>query len=165
MMRFKSFIRPTAVLAACAWALTATGAAAQGANAPAGWLITAEEAKRFGGEDGFNEPPALRPRAAVPQIEIVKPELASDLRVKAPFAIAVNFRSQADSAIDPRTFKVMYGALKIDITQRLTAFVKVTKDGFNLDSANIPAGRHRLTLQVMDEKQRLAERELRLEVE
>jgi hypothetical protein len=128
-------------------------------------LITAEEAKRFGGEDGFNEPPALRPRAAVPQIEIVKPELASDLRVKAPFAIAVMFRSQADSAIDPRTFKVMYGAFKIDITQRVTAFVKVTKDGFNLDSANIPAGRHRLTLQVMDEKQRLAERELRLEVE
>jgi hypothetical protein len=59
----------------------------------------------------------------------------------------------------------MYGAFKIDITQRVTAIVKVTKDGFNLDSANIPAGRHRLTLQVMDEKQRLAERELRLEVE
>ncbi len=135
------------------------------ANASSGWLVTPEEARRFGGEDGFNAPAALRPRAAVPQIDIVKPELASDLRVKSPFAIAVMFRSQADAAIDPRTFKVMYGALKIDITQRLTGLVKITKDGFTLDSANIPPGRHRLTLQVMDEKLRLAERELRLQVE
>ncbi len=172
--------RGKGALTLCAWALAASGAAAQLAsvpaagpaagpqalaNAPAGWLVTAEEARRFRGEEGFNEPPALRPRAAVPQIDILKPELATNLRVKAPFPIAVMFRSQADAAIDPQTFKVMYGALKIDITNRLTGFVKVTRDGFTLDNASIPPGRHRLTLQVMDEKQRVAERELRLEVE
>ncbi len=135
------------------------------AAAPAGWLVTAEEARQYRGAQGFEEPPALRPRASVPLIDIVKPELMADLKVKAPFPIAVTFRSQADAAIDPRTFRVMYGALKIDITNRLTSFVKVTKDGFTLDNANIPPGRHRLTLQVMDEKQRVAERELRLEVE
>lgn len=130
-----------------------------------GWLVTPAEAREFKGEEGYNEPPALRPRAIVPLIDILKPEAAADLKVKAPFAIAVLFKSQADSAIDPATFKVMYGAFKIDITSRITKFVKVTKDGFSLENAQIPVGKHRLTMQVMDEKQRMAERELRVEVE
>ena len=41
----------------------------------------------------------------------------------------------------------------------------MTQDGFSLDNARVPPGRHRLTLQVLDGKQRVAERELRLEVE
>ena len=135
------------------------------APVPDGWLVTAAEALEFKGEEGFYAQPALRPRGAVPQIDILKPEPAPDLKVKAPFAIAVQFIGQADAAIDPSTFKVMYGALKIDITSRITRFVKVTRDGFALDNAQIPAGKHRLTLQVKDEKQRLAERELRVEVE
>ena len=67
--------------------------------------------------------------------------------------------------IDPASFKVMYGALKFDITSRVTKFVKVTPQGFAIDKAQITTGKHRLTLQVLDQKQRLAERELRLKVE
>lgn len=132
---------------------------------PDGWLVTAAEAIEFKGEEGFYATPALRPRAIVPLIDILKPEPVADLKVKAPFAIAVQFKGQADALIDPATFKVMYGAFKIDITSRITKFVKVTKEGFALENAQIPAGKHRLTLQVQDEKQRVAERELRLEVE
>jgi hypothetical protein len=131
----------------------------------AGWLVSPAEALAFKGEDGFNAQPALRPRAVVPLIDIIKPETVADLKVKAPFAIAVLFKSQADAPIDPSTFKVMYGAFKIDITSRITKYVKVTKEGFALENAQIPAGKHRLTMQVMDEKLRVAERELRLEVE
>ena len=132
---------------------------------PDGWLVTTEEALEFKGEVGFNEQPALRARGAVPQIDILKPEPAPNLKVKAPFAIAVQFIGPADAAIDPSTFKVLYGALKIDITSRITKFVSVTKDGFSLENAQIPAGKHRLTMQVQDEKHRVAERELRVEVE
>lgn len=132
---------------------------------PEGWLVTASEAMEFKGEDGFNEQPALRPRAVAPLIDILKPEPVADLKVKVPFAIAVQFRSQPDAPIDPATFKVMYGAFKIDITSRITKFVKVGKDGFSLENAQIPVGKHRLTMQVQDEKQRVAERELRVEVE
>ena len=60
---------------------------------------------------------------------------------------------------------MLYGALKFDITSRITKFVKVTPAGFSLENAQIPVGKHRLILQVQDEKQRLAERELRIEVE
>ena len=59
----------------------------------------------------------------------------------------------------------MYGALKIDITSLVVRFITVTKDGFTLDQAQLPAGKHRLTLQVQDSRQRVAERELRVEVE
>lgn len=146
---------------------TYSGGSIRGALAtvPDGWLVSPSEAREFRGEDGFNEQPALRLRAVVPLIDILKPEPAADLKVKAPFAIAVQFRSQADAAIDPSTFKVMYGALKIDITSRITKYVTVTKEGFSLENAKIPVGKHRLIMQVMDEKQRVAERELRVEVE
>ena len=134
-------------------------------TAPKDWLVSPAEALSYQGEGGFNEQPALRARAVVPQIDILKPEPVADLKVKAPFSIAVLFKAQSDAAIDPGTFKVMYGALKFDITSRITKFVKVTATGFSLDNAQIPVGKHRLTLQVQDEKQRVAERELRVEVE
>ena len=128
-------------------------------------VVTSSEAIEFKGEEGFNEPAALRPRAVVPLIDILKPETGPDNKLKAPFPITVAFKGQSDAPIDPSTFKVLYGALKIDITSRITKFVKVGKDGFTLDNAQIPQGKHRLTLQVQDEKQRTAERELRVEVE
>ncbi len=168
--------RTTALLLLAALAFPVSTARAQGLNGksagpavlpvlPEGWLVSAAETRDFRGEEGFNEAPALRPRALVPMIDILRPEPAADLKVKAPFAITVQFRAQADAPIDPATFKVMYGAFKLDITGRITKFVKVTQDGFSLENAQIPVGKHRLTLLVLDEKQRVAERELRFEVE
>lgn len=152
-------------LAAAMIVLAATASWAQVPTAAQDWLVTPAEALQFKGEEGYNEAPRLRPRGAVPLIDILKPESVPDLKVKAPFPIAVQFRGQSDAAIDPSTFKVMYGALKIDITERITKYVQVTAAGFSLDNARIPTGKHRLTLQVKDEKQRVAERELRVEVE
>jgi hypothetical protein len=171
MSLLKNNVFAIAVIAACAcpsWAQAKNSAVKTQLALAAvadGWLVSPAEAQAFKGEEGFNEPPALRPRAVVPLIDILKPEAVADLKVKAPFAISVLFKSQADAPIDPSTFKVMYGAFKLDITSRITKFVKVTKDGFSLENAQIPSGKHRLTMQVMDEKQRVAERELRVEVE
>ena len=150
--------------AACVLTASAQSAAPLAA-APAGWLVTTDEAQDFQGEAGFNQAPALRARALVPVIDIVKPEPVPDLKVKAPFAIVVEFNGQSDAEIDPATFKVLYGALKVDITTRITKYVTVSKDGFALENAKIPPGKHRLTLQIQDTKQRVAERELRIEVE
>jgi hypothetical protein len=134
-------------------------------DVPSGWLVSGPEALQYRGEAGFNEAPALRPRAAITQIVILRPEPGVDMKVKAPFAIEVQFKAQPDTPIDPATFKALYGAFKVDITNRITQYVKVTQEGFTLDNAKIPVGKHRLTLQVFDEKQRIAERELRVEVE
>ena len=130
-----------------------------------GWLVTAQEAAAFKGQAGFDETAALRPRAVMPLIDISKPESQTEGKIKTPFPIVVAFRGMTDAEIDPASFRVFYGALKIDITNRITQHVKVTREGFSFDKAQIPAGRHRLTLQIQDTKQRVAERELRIEVE
>lgn len=132
---------------------------------PDGWLVSPAEAKAFKGEEGYNEAPALRPRAVVPLIDIIKPDAVGEQKVKAPFAIQAQFKGQADAPIDPSTFKVLYGALKIDITSRVSRNAKLNRDGFSFDKAQIPAGKHRIILQVQDSKQRVAERELRVDVE
>ena len=153
----------TALGAALALAMS-TGAWAQNAGAPV-WLIQPDEAVQYQGETGFLAPPSLRPRAAVPVIDVLQPELMPEVKLKSPLSIAVAFKPLADSRIEAGTFKVFYGALKFDITSRLAQYTQVSSAGFKLDNANIPKGRHRLTLQVQDDKQRLAERELRIEVE
>lgn len=152
------------VLAVTTFVLFTTSAAFS-QTAITDWLITPKEATSFKGEEGFNEPIALRPRGLMPSIDIIKPEPTIDTKIKAPFAINVVFRPQPDAAIDPTSFRVLYGALRVDITGRITKFVKVSPTGFLLENAQIPAGKHRLTLQVQDEKQRVAERELRVDVE
>jgi hypothetical protein len=138
------------------------GAAAAAAD---GWLVSPAEALSYQGLQGFEEPPMLRAKAVAPVIDILRPQPTSDMKVKAPFAIEVQFKRQSDAEIVPSSFRVLYGALKIDITPRVTKFVKVSEQGFTLENAQIPVGKHRLTLQVEDDKQRLAERELRFEVE
>ena len=135
------------------------------AEAPNGWLVSPAEALDYRGLQGFEEEPMLRAKAVMPVIDILKPQVGMDTKVKAPFAIEVQFKSQPDAGIVPSTFRVLYGALKLDITSRITKFVRVSEQGFNLENAQIPVGKHRLTLQIQDDKQRLAERELRFEVE
>jgi hypothetical protein len=132
---------------------------------PDGWLVSPAEALAYQGLQGFDEEPMLRAKALAPVIDILKPQPGADMKVKAPFAIEVQFKGQPDSGIVPASFRVLYGGLKIDITNRITKFVKVSEQGFNLENAQIPVGKHRLTLQIQDDKQRLAERELRFEVE
>lgn len=129
------------------------------------WLVNPAEAIQFEGEAGYLAQPALRARAVMPLIDILQPEPVPDAKLKAPFAIAVAFRPQNDAPIDVSSFKVLYGGLKFDITSRLTQYTQISAEGFKLDKANIPKGKHRLTLQIQDAKQRLAERELRIEVE
>lgn len=132
---------------------------------PDDWLVTPAEALEYKGEEGFNERPALRMRSVMPVIDILQPQPGPELKVKAPFAITAQFTGQVDAPIDPSTFKVLYGAMKFDITGKITKFSTVTKEGFTMENAQIPVGKHRLILQVQDEKRRIAERELRLEVE
>lgn len=144
---------------ALALSLAATGAQASG------WLITPAEAVEMGGAAGYDAPLPLRGRNASPRIELERPDLAAQPKVKAPVSITVRFVPLPDAALDLASFRVLYGALKVDITSRLEKFVRLTPAGFSLDNAQIPSGRHRLVVQVRDGKDRLAEADLRFEVE
>jgi hypothetical protein len=83
-----------------------------------------------------------------PQIEVVHPRL--DSPVASPTAIQLLFVPSASSTVRPETFKVLYGRLRIDITQRLVNAAKVTTDGITVKEASLPKGAHRLVLSIED---------------
>lgn len=135
----------------------------RGRSSDADLLVSPQEVQQFQGSAGFDDPLPLRPRGALPSIDILQPA-PGEQKVKAPFAIQLRFRS-SDSSIVPDSFKVLYGALRLDITDRIRKYAQPSAEGISIDKANIPPGKHRITVQVADDKQRVAEREIRIEVE
>jgi len=151
--------------------LAATLAAAGSAWAqavPTFDLVTAAEAgqaaKAEAEAPGIITPrqvPAPRPNA--PGIKVVTP-VAAGTPVAAPLRIEVAFTPQPGSRIVPSSFRVLYGLLKIDLTERLRQHATVSESGVVVDRANVPDGQHRLFLQVADDKGNTAEQELRIRV-
>lgn len=144
-----------------------TGGGIRGALAPVpdGVLVTGAEAREFMGEAGFNEPAPMRTRGLIPAIEILQPRPAADLKVRTTFAISVQFRSQGDAPVVPSTFRILYGANRVDITSRMVGRGQLTAQGFSYAQAQVPPGKHKLVFQVVDERHRVAERVLRFEAE
>ncbi len=170
-----------AVCAPAAWAQTARSDAGQGKSGTTipysgggirghrdlvadGSLVTPEEAREFRGDSGFEQPLPIRPRSLRPGIDLERPTPAPGVKLKSPFTVALQFRPLGDVPIVPDSFRVLYGAAKVDITARVTQNAKPTPEGIAFD-ARLPPGRHLLTVQVQDAQQRSVERELRFEVE
>lgn len=147
-----------AVLAACALMLPSVAAAFN--------LVTLQEAQASAAHDAANPPARFAVRSIDPlgpRIEIVSPDLASALQ--SPLAIVVKFQAVGGAEIIPESFRAQYGAFRIDITDRLLKATKVTKDGINVERAELPSGSHRLLLKVEDNVQRITEREVRFTVQ
>lgn len=172
-------------------ALSAGSAFAQGAQSPASprppqraapqlafQLITPAEATRDRDARPKNETldmPEVRARgmpganpaaaAAAPNvfaIHVVAP--TPQEAVTAPLRIELTFVAPPGTRVVPSTFRVLYGVLKIDLTERLRRFATISERGVVVDRAVVPDGLHRLFLQVADDKGNVAEQELRLRV-
>ena len=121
-------------------------------------LVTDEEVSREASyaaavDDAF-EPRAV-PAPGAPVIEVRSPTALAGL--KAPFPINVAFKTSDGAEALPGTFKVFYGRLRLDITDRVLQKVHVGREGVVIDEADIPAGSHRLLLQVRDSRDRIGE--------
>ena len=134
-------------------------------------LITAAEAKNeaVAAAGAPSEPrtrgmPVTKP--GQPAIRVVTPTTAdsSAAGVPAPLRIELAFKPAPGTRIVPSTFRVLYGLLKIDLTDRLKKHATVTETGVIVDQAQVPAGQHRLFLQVADDQGNTAEQELRIRV-
>lgn len=164
----------TALLAAWAGAAaaqtSAPGRAANPGPALAFELITPAEARRDREARPKNEapePPEVRTRSvpgATPAfgIRILAP--TAQASVTAPLRIELAFDTPPGARVVPSTFRVLYGVLKIDLTDRLRRFSTISERGVVVDQAVVPDGLHRLFLQVADDKGNVAEQELRLRV-
>lgn len=101
-----------------------------------------------------------------PAIRVVTPTTTgtSNGTVPAPLRIEVAFKPAPGTRIVPSTFRVLYGLLKIDLTDRFKKHATVTESGVVVDQAQVPAGQHRLFLTVADDQGNTAEQELRIRV-
>ncbi|MGC4079626.1 MAG: hypothetical protein QM702_21795 [Rubrivivax sp.] len=73
--------------------------------------------------------------------------------------------SPVGAPIRPETFKVYYGAFRIDITARIAGAARVTAEGVDVAQAVLPSGSHKLLLEVQDGAGRTGERLLQFSVE
>jgi len=90
--------------------------------------------------------------------------VAAGTPVAAPLRLEVAFTPAPGARIVPSSFRVLYGLLKIDLTDRMRRHATVTETGVVVDGAKVPDGQHRLFLQVADDKGNTAEQELRIRV-
>ena len=158
--------------AALGLALLLASAACRAQAADGGFdLITAAEA-RLEVQAETAAPPAntaprtrslVVPRPNQPSIQVLAPT-SLGAAVSAPVRIELAFRPAPGTRIVPSTFRVLYGVLKIDLTDRLKKHATVTEEGVVVDRAQVPAGLHRLFMQVTDDQGNLAEQELRLRI-
>ena len=129
-------------------------------------LISQAEAERDHQAEAA-QGPVTRPQAKAfqpnaPQIEVRQPHRLEG--VKAPFAIQLSFRSGDGAELDLKSFKVLYGFLKLDITSRLLEKAKLSTEGLMLEDAAIPSGQHRLRVLLKDSKGREGELDVTLKV-
>ncbi len=137
--------------AARAWAAT-----------PSFTLVTEDEAQREARATvAASAPPRSRgvPQApapgAAPAIDVVAP--AGEATVSSPLRLEANFRPAPGARIVPDSFRVLYGVLKIDLTERLQRQGRLNERGVLVEGALMPQGTHRLLLRVADDKGRVAE--------
>ena len=133
-------------------------------------LITADEAQQeLKARSAMEPPPRTRSfRAdsvspAATSIRVITPSVQGAL-VAAPLRIELSFAAAPGARIVPTTFRVLYGVLKIDLTERLRKFATVTESGALVERAQVPEGQHRLIMQVADDQGHTAEQELRIRV-
>ena len=84
--------------------------------------------------------------------------------ITSPTSIQLVFQASASSAVRPETFKVLYGRLRVDITQRLLGAASISAQGSAVKGASLPKGRHRLLLSIEDSLGRQGQRQLDFEV-
>jgi hypothetical protein len=100
--------------------------------------------------------------AGAPIIELRSPTLGLPLTM--PVRIEIKFNAVSPATIKPETFRVRYGALRLDITDRLRGAGKVLSSGIEVERAILPTGSHRLFVEIRDSLDRLGEQVVELEV-
>jgi hypothetical protein len=130
------------VCRAAAWALIT-----------AAWaLITKEEFERDSAAPQLEESLA-ETQTGAPIIEVKQPDETKPIQT--PVTIRILFHPQEGATIDPKSFRVTYGWLGVDITNRIIKYAQVSASGLLAKNADIPAGHHRVTLQVADNRHRV----------
>jgi hypothetical protein len=105
------------------------------------------------------------PRPGAPAIRVLAPHLAEPpAALPPPLRIELAFEPAGAGRIVAQSFRLLYGRLKLDLTERVRRHSTVTERGVLVEGARLPDGMHLLFVQVSDDRGNQAERELRLRV-
>ena len=131
-------------------------------------LISDDEAQREASAAAAVPPAPPRARSMLPPrqapaIEVLAP-VPEGVTVSSPLRLEIAFRAPADARIVPASFRLLYGMLKIDLTERLQRHARVDESGVLIEEAAVPQGTHRVIVRVADDKGRTTERELMIRV-
>jgi len=99
-----------------------------------------------------------------PAIQVIDPQ-SLDIPLKNPFKMEVLFKPQQGTTLDFTSFKALYGALKLDITDRLLKEATKTPTGIRLANVDVPSGRHKLLLSIKDSQGHVSAKEIIFKVE
>ncbi|CAD5374291.1 conserved exported hypothetical protein [Rubrivivax sp. A210] len=131
-------------------------------------LVTADEALREATAPKPARSRAMPPGAAsapvlAPTIQVIAPQGAGN-PLSSPLRIEVAFKPPPDARIVPSSFRLLYGVLKIDLTDRVNKHATIRETGVVVSEARVPDGTHRLIVRVADDKGRFGEQELLIRV-
>lgn len=106
---------------------------------------------------------AAPPEPGAPRIDVVTPDV--DAAIPSPTRIVVKFSATAPAEPNPASFKVYYGALRLDVTKRLLASTQVGKEGLSVDNVSLPKGSHKLHLYLEDSSGRSTRQQVAFSVQ
>ncbi len=159
--RRRTVLARAAVAAALSWLARAQ------AEDPFELVTPAEAAREAAQAPVAPRTRAMRPGpglgAEAPQIRVIAPDLG-DRALRSPLRIEVAFTAPADARIVPASFRLLYGVLKIDLTERVNRRATILESGVVVDQARVPEGTHRLIVRIADDKGRFGEQELVIRV-
>jgi hypothetical protein len=110
-------------------------------------LVTRQQLQRENAAPHNQTAPA-QSRSGAPTIRIDEPDIANPVR--SPVNIRISFQAAANARIAVDSLRVRYGSLGIDITRRILAHARPTQSGVFVEDAELPRGRHRVTIQIAD---------------
>ena len=110
-------------------------------------LITRQESQRENAAPHPHTAPTA-PRSGTPTVRIEEPDISRPVRM--PANIRIRFQPAANATINVSSLRVRYGYLGIDVTRRILAHATPTPSGVFVQDAELPRGRHRVTIQIAD---------------
>ena len=122
-------------------------------------LITPDEDARDRAAPKVPGPPDL---PAPPVIELVRPDISQ--AVQNPVSIELRFNAVGGPAIDMATFRVTYGWLGINITNRILEHATHQSDGLVANNVSLPAGDHSVTVSIANTAGKTASKTFRFSV-
>jgi hypothetical protein len=126
-------------------------------------ISNAEFKAERGARGGITELRQTLTPSNVPRIEISAPDISK--KIKSPINLEVRFATDPPAVVDPKTLQVLYGALRLDITERIRKAAQITSRGISAENAVLPTGSHRLIIGIADSAGRYAEKQIRIQTE